>query len=285
MSLIEPSNASRAHALVAIRALSSDDEAALRRAVAELASSSLAMRLTTLLGRQIGAVGFVLPDQMTEVVNRSAEAAIRAAMGVALRTLPEASRRDSRRLHKSLVTLAGAAGGSLGLAGLPVELPFTTTLMLRSIAEIARNEGEELSDPDVGLACLEVFALSDDVGRGLGASEGAPEAGYFAVRVLLAKMVSQSARHFMHRGLSEQAAPLLARLISQISARFGLLVSQKLAAQAVPLIGAASGAAINYAFVDHFQTLARGHFTIRRLERRYGPNVVRAEYEKFAAAR
>jgi len=52
--------------------------------------------------------------------------------------------------------------------------------------------------------------------------------------------------------------------------------------QSVPFIGAASGAAINYAFVDHFQTLARGHFTVRRLERIYGIVVVRAEFERLA---
>ena len=33
------------------------------------------------------------------------------------------------------------------------------------------------------------------------------------------------------------------------------------------------------AFVDHFQNVARGHFTVRRLERAYGAEVVRAEYE------
>jgi len=36
---------------------------------------------------------------------------------------------------------------------------------------------------------------------------------------------------------------------------------------------------VNYAFIDHFQTVARAHFTIRRLERSYGKDVVRSEYE------
>lgn len=30
--------------------------------------------------------------------------------------------------------------------GLPVELPFSTAIMLRSIADIARSEGEDLDD-------------------------------------------------------------------------------------------------------------------------------------------
>ena len=41
---------------------------------------------------------------------------------------------------------SGAAGGAFGLATLPVELPVSTIIMLRSIAAIARNEGEEPSD-------------------------------------------------------------------------------------------------------------------------------------------
>lgn len=62
-------------------------------------------------------------------------------------------------MHKSIAVLAGAAGGAFGIASLPVELPFSTTIMLRSIADIARAEGLDLADPKTALACLEVFAL------------------------------------------------------------------------------------------------------------------------------
>jgi hypothetical protein len=53
------------------------------------------------------------------------------------------------------------------------------------------------------------------------------------------------------------------------------------AAQSVPVIGAAGGAAINLLFIDHFQDMARGHFTVRRLERTYGAELIRAEYERI----
>lgn len=263
-------------------ALSPDDEAALRRSIGELNRESLAMRLTAALGRQIGFVGLMVPAPIAETVNKAAEKALRGAMGLALASLGERSTRDRRGLHKSVVTMAGAAGGAFGLAGLPIELPFTTTVMLRSIADIAKGEGEDLGDPDVALACLEVFALGGNGAANAIDRGGALETGYFALRSLLAKSVSEAARHFLDRGLTDQASPLLVRFIAQVSARFGIVVSQKFAAQSVPLIGAASGAAINYAFVDHFQTLARGHFTVRRLERIYGAVVVRAEFERLA---
>ena len=60
-----------------------------------------------------------------------------------------------------------------------------------------------------------------------------------------------------------------------------MLVGQKALTQAVPVIGAVTGAAINTAFTDHFQALARAHFTVRRLERRYGEHVVRTEFERL----
>jgi hypothetical protein len=50
---------------------------------------------------------------------------------------------------------------------------------------------------------------------------------------------------------------------------------------AVPAIGAAGGAAINLLFIDHFQDMAPGHFIVRKLERAYGAELVRAEYERL----
>ena len=41
--------------------------------------------------------------------------------------------------------------------------------------------------------------------------------------------------------------------------------------------------AVNYTFIEHFQDIARGHFTVRRLERTYGKDFVRKEYEQLAA--
>ena len=157
-----------------------------------------------------------------------------------------------------------------------VELPVSTTILLRSIAEIAREEGEDLSASDAALACLEVFALG-----GQGSGEAALESGYFAIRAALAKAVTDSARFAAAEGVAAHSAPVVARLISQIAARFGVVVSEKLAAQAAPILGAIGGAAVNAAFADHFQTLARGHFIVRRLERRHGKSQVAFEYQRL----
>jgi hypothetical protein len=108
--------------------------------------------------------------------------------------------------------------------------------------------------------------------------------GYFAVRGLLAKSVAEAARFIVDRGALAEGGPVLVRLLAQIASRFGVVVTQKLAAQAVPIIGALGGAAVNYAFIDHFQEIARAHFTIRRLERRYGKDTVRTAYDELSGA-
>jgi hypothetical protein len=55
------------------------------------------------------------------------------------------------------------------------------------------------------------------------------------------------------------------------------------AARPLPLRRNAS-AAVNYAFIDRFQEIARAHFTIRRLEKRYGKDTVRAAYGELSGA-
>ena len=71
------------------------------------------------------------------------------------------------------------------------------------------------------------------------------------------------------------------RLVSLIAARFGIVVSEKAAAQLVPVIGAAGGALINTIFIGHYQDMARGHFIVRRLEKTHGAGPVREAYDKI----
>jgi hypothetical protein len=253
----------------------------LRRAIACLEGASFAQRLTDAIGRPIGALSRNVPLPARRMVIHASESALRAALKLALRTIdmkraPNPAHRAHNRAHKFAAAASGAVGGAFGLAALPVELPLSTTILLRSIAEIAREEGEDLSAPQAALACLEVFALG-----GKEEEEALFESGYFAVRAALAKSVSDSARFVASQGLGAQAAPAVVRLISQIAARFGVIVSEKLAAQAAPVLGAIGGAAVNAAFAEHFQTLARGHFIVRRLERAHGPNLVAFEYQRL----
>jgi hypothetical protein len=169
--------------------------------------------------------------------------------------------------------------GAPGVSAVLVELPLSTTIMLRSIARIAQSEGEDLDDPETALACLQVFALGGHSG-----SDNFHDSGYFAVRAAMARSISRAVQQMAGRGVVDESASAIARLLAQIASRFGVVVSQKVAAQAVPVLGAIGGAAVNAAFIDHFQMLARGHFVVRRLERTYGKGTIRQEYERIRAA-
>ena len=148
--------------------------------------------------------------------------------------------------------------------------------MLRSIADIAQSEGHDLSDIETQLACLEVFALG-----GKPATESEKENRYWVLRAGMAKAVSEAATYLANRGIVKETAPAIVRLIAAIAARFGVIVSEQIAAKAVPIIGAASGSAINLIFIRHFQRMARGHFTVKRLENKYGSLAIETLYRSI----
>jgi hypothetical protein len=114
---------------------------------------------------------------------------------------------------------------------------------------------------------------------GPGKNDDAVETGYFVIRSGLAKAVTDAAQHIAQKGLTGKSSPVLVKFIAQISSRFGIQVSEKIATQAIPVIGAAGGAIINTLFIDHFQGMARGHFIILRLEEKYGHDAIKDIYE------
>ena len=142
-----------------------EDLVALRRAVRSLEQPGLAARLTNMVGKPIELIGDVLPASASHVIATATSKGLEAALKVALRTMQRTPHAGSQLLHKALATASGAAGGAFGLATLPIELPVSTIIMLRSIADIARSEGEDLSDPEVALSCVQVFALADGLAR------------------------------------------------------------------------------------------------------------------------
>ena len=93
--------------------------------------------------------------------------------------------------------------------------------------------------------------------------------------------MSNAAQYIAQKGIVDEAAPVIVRLISKVATRFSGPVVEKFAAQSIPVIGAAGGAAVNLVFINHFQDMARGHFTVRRLERKYSKQIVREEYDRL----
>lgn len=221
----------------------------------------IAERLARIIGSAVAIAPFRPPEPLRRVAELAARLALRRAFAIALLGLREQGLRAriEARVSRAAATASGAAGGFVGLPGLLPDVTFTTVLIMRRIAAIAVSEGERLDDPATRAACLEVFALGG-TSDGAGAQSDGPELGYWRARFLL------------------QGRPLML-LMSEAAATYGVRLSQKLALQAVPLIGAVGGAAVNRAFFAHYESLARAHFVLRRLEREYGPAAVHAALE------
>ncbi len=242
-----------------------------------LENPGIAAKVTNLIGTPIEKGLGLLPDNWNENICAVTQAALLKASDAAIFTMKNIPGEPSSNIwHKLGAAISGGVGGFFGISVIAVELPISTTIMLRSIADIARSEGEQISEVEVKLACLEVFAFG-----GVSESDDGTESGYYAVRAALAKSVADAAEFLASKSLTDEGPPLLVRFIAKVAERFSIQITEKVAAQAVPAIGAAGGAIINTVFMDHFQDMAKGHFVVRRLERKHGKDVVQKIYQEL----
>lgn len=257
---------------------SAADLVELERAVRLIERPGIAARLAERVGQPVNRIVGYLPkaahDRLYAVVKKT----VWNCLEMALDALPPRQVRPPSKLVPKLITgFTGGVGGIFGMFALPFELPLTTTLMFMSIADIARYEGEDLSQLEARLACLEVFALGDRRG-------GRDAVGYYAGRTVLTKLTNDVASYLVvDRGVVEASTPVMTRLLGEIVSRFGFVVSERIAAGAVPVVAAVGGAAVNMVFMEHFQRIAQGHFIVRRLERKYGAAAVQSLYRELAA--
>ncbi len=249
----------------------------LRAAKSKLEYPSLTARIAAVIGKPIETGFKLLPSNWHEKITDITQAALVKGLEFAVRTMGENEAKGSWDwLHKFLITSSGIAGGAAGLASLPIELPISTTIILRSIADIARSEGHDVSLLEVKLTCLEVLALGGKSTKDDSAGEG-----YWFVRAALAREISAAAAYIAEKGMAGKGGPPLVRLIAAIASRFSIAVTEEVAAKAVHIVGAVVGGGINYLFMDHFQEMARAHFIVKRLEKKYGTEIVERAYKEL----
>ncbi len=254
--------------------LTESDLAELRHARSILENPSLTAQISDVVGTPIEKVLQYVPERLNSKIGHITHQALLKGLEMAIASLGDVQQRRSKDwLHKAVATGTGATGGLFGFTALAVELPVSTGVILRSIADIARSEGHDLTDLEVRLSCLEVFALGGTTAR-----DDAVEGGYRVVRRVMAQSLKQAAAYIAEQGFAEEGAPLLVRFISKIAARYSTLVTQQAAVKAMPIVGAISGGTINLLFMNHFQSMARGHFIVKRLEAKYDTELVRERY-------
>ncbi len=234
---------------------------------------SLAARLSDVLASPFEEVMKLLPRRWKQRLDLTVETNMYRTLKMAMGSMDHREPMPSSDLlHRALVTGTGAVGGFFGPVTALAELPVATALIMRSIADIARSEGEDvMGSREARLACVQVFALG-----GRTKDDNEAEVGYYGMRITLGL-------HF--ESILELAGkadgphiPAAIQLARAVATRFGVVISDKLAAQLVPVAGALSAAALNLIFMQHYQDVARGHFIVRRLERAYGIQLIRDAY-------
>ena len=172
----------------------------LKKAKTLLENPGLAAKIANLLGTPIEKGFSLLPENWNQKIGELTRTALSKAVQAAVLTMRDSPGAESSNIwHKLAVATTGGIGGLFGLPALSIELPISTTIMLRSIADVARSEEENIQKIESQIACIEVFALG---GPSLG--DGASESGYFAIRATLTQSISKAAEYIAKSGLSEE---------------------------------------------------------------------------------
>lgn len=211
-------------------------------------ADGVGMQVLSMLGGQAEDLLGRLPMSVREGLDRATKRALEVAFDAAFHSRGRIADRPDW-LNTAATTAMGAVGGAGGLPTALAELPVTTTVLLRAIQGIASDLGFDVEDPVVRAQCLQIFAAAGPLAR-----DDGTDLAFLSVRATL-------------------TGPAIHGIIARIAPRFGAVLGQKLAAQAVPVIGAAAGAATNYAFTSYYQEMARVYFGLRALARQNGTEV------------
>lgn len=204
------------------------------------AANGMGMNVLNLIGGSAESLLDRLPKALRGNLERATVGALTQAMRAAHSSRSVVP--DQRGWLNQVVTSAmGAVGGAGGLPTAMAELPVTTTLLLRVIQGVAVEHGFDAEAENVQFDCVQVFSAAGPL-----AGDDGADLGFLTARVALSGKAMQSVVH--------RVAPKLA-----------VVLGQKLAAQAVPVLGAVAGAATNYAYTTYYQEMAHVHFGLRKL--------------------
>ncbi|WP_136645828.1 EcsC family protein [Tabrizicola sp. YIM 78059] len=207
------------------------------------------MRLVTRLGGKLEDQLKLVPESFRDQLDRATARALEVSYGLASRA-PDMG----GRAPLAAVVASGAAGGAGGIASALAELPVTVTLILTAIRAEARAAGFDPDDPAIRAECLRVFGAGSPL-----AQDDGVNTSFFTARLTLTGQAVQN-------------------LIASVAPRLAAALGQKLAAQAVPVLGALSGAALNAAFLNYYREIARIRFALLRLAGVHGAETVLAAF-------
>ena len=222
------------------------------------ATNGVLMKAINYVGGQVEGGMKVLPQGVRDQIDTGARFALEKSFNLAAKTRTGRLGRaiGTDRMHRVLGTVSGAIGGVAGIGTALTELPFATTIIFRAVQAVAEEHGEDPQSVETRMECLAVFGSG-----GPGDDDDGVDTSFIGARLSI-------------------TGPALNSLIARVAPRFATVMSQKLASQAVPVLGAIAGAGTNYAFVNYYISMAYVHFGLRRLMRAHGEDVVLDEFHR-----
>ncbi|WP_224483467.1 EcsC family protein [Robertkochia aurantiaca] len=248
------------------------------------------MKAANSFGSPLESLGKKVPVKLQTKLQATIEKTLKKIIQANLVTIKEGKEfsKPKNALYKGVVGASGGLSGVLGsttgigTAAFVGDLVISTKFMMRSIMDIARSHGEDLHKLETQLACMEVFALG-----GTSEEDDGVETSYYATRYALAAALGQMNKSALNTVLSlamgytnTLGMNAINKFVAMIAGRFSTVALEKFIAQSIPVLGGAGGAGINVLFINHFQKMADAHFTIRKMERKYGGEKVKAAFSK-----
>jgi hypothetical protein len=258
-----------------------------------LEKPSALVKATDRLGKPLDKLQDYLPQPVQQLVKQALNHALKSALQAALKTLPAAkvnphswdeALNATRRMawtHTAAVTTTGAIGGALGTAAMLVELPLTTSLILRSISSMAQQWGHDLRHSEIQMQCLYVFTL----GSPKSSADDEMDAAYISARLayhgLIRELASFIATHSVKDvifALEKGTFPALVKFASLFVPALERTVLRGVLTKSIPVMSAIGSAALNAAFCKYFTQAARYHFGLMHLENVHGTEQVHKHY-------
>jgi hypothetical protein len=275
--------------------ITGEDLQTIRKAKYAMEHLGWAIKQVNKVGNTLESGSRYIPNWTLSVIQKSTETILMGILKANLLTISKHKtfKKPSNNTYKAIITGSGAVGGffgsttGIGTAIFVSEMTLSTKFIMRTIMDIARSQGEDINSLEGQLQCLEVFTLG-----GLSKQDDGTETSYYVTRAALASALKNVTASGINAAIktavtsaSVMGSNAVTKFIAQIAARFSVIFTEKFVAQALPIAGAVGGGTINLIFVDHFQSMANAHFNLRRLERKYGKDLVRQTYESLTLKR
>lgn len=276
-------------------ALNQQELSFIEEAAAFLERPSSLVSATDRLGKPLDRLQNSLPQGAQQLVKQAVHLSLKSALRVAIKSLPQEQRipgswndtlnatRLSAWTHTAAVTTTGAIGGAMGTAALLVELPLTTSLILRSISSMAHQWGHDLRKPEIQLQCLYVFTLGSSHNRADDEMDSAYISARLAYHGLIRELASFIGSHSLKDvflALEKGTLPALVKFASLLIPCFERTLLKNIMSKSVPIISAVGSAALNAGFCQYFTNAARYHFGLMHLEARHGREAVHHHYAR-----